>query len=203
MGVDRAGACFMIGDFNEITGNHEKRGGRRRAESTFILFRTMLANCGMLDFPYKGNCLSWAGKIRRGRVQCRLDRAVGNEDWHHLFSHTDVEYLKLWGLDNRFPTANRRKLERGIPFEPFGFPFQIVDCRKAISRWKKSNPSNSEKKIEELKNKIDEAQGLDSVSAEEELQLKWQLCAAFRDEETYWRQKSRATWMREGDRNTK
>ena len=30
MSTNRGGACFMIGDFNEITGNHEKREGRRR-----------------------------------------------------------------------------------------------------------------------------------------------------------------------------
>lgn len=28
----------MIGDFNEITGNHEKRGGRHHLESSFLSF---------------------------------------------------------------------------------------------------------------------------------------------------------------------
>ena len=79
MSTTRNGAWFMIGDFNEITGNHEKRGGRRRLESSFLPFRTMLDNCGMLDFPYKGNSFSWVGKRRSGKVKCKLDRAVANE----------------------------------------------------------------------------------------------------------------------------
>lgn len=61
----------------------------------------MIANCGMLEFPYKGNPMSWVGFRGSGKVQCYLDRAIGNEEWHHMFSHTNVEYLKLWGSDHR------------------------------------------------------------------------------------------------------
>lgn len=80
MSTTRSKAWFMIGDFNEITGNHEKRGGMRHLESSFLPFRTMLENCGMLDFPYKGNSFSWVGKRRSGKVKCKLDRAVTNEE---------------------------------------------------------------------------------------------------------------------------
>lgn len=86
----------MLRDFNEITGNHEKWGGRRRANTFLIPFRTMLDNCGMIDFPYKENPLSWVERRRSGKVKCRLDRVVANEEWHYLFSYTNVEYLKLW-----------------------------------------------------------------------------------------------------------
>lgn len=80
---------------------------------------------------------------------------------------------------------------------------KISRCRKAISSWKRSNPSNNEKLIEQLNMQIDQAQANDEVSSEEELELKWRLCAAYREEEIYWRQKSRALWLKESDRNTK
>lgn len=92
----RQGSWFMIGDFNEIIGNHEKRGGRKRSETSFQAFRHMLDDCGMIDFPFTGNSMSWVGYRSSRKVQCRLDRAIGNEDWHQSFSHTNVEYLKLW-----------------------------------------------------------------------------------------------------------
>lgn len=96
--ANRYGPWLLLGDFNEIISNEEKKGGRKRADSTFLPFRSMLAGCGMIDFPFVGNSLSWAGRTRAGRVQCCLDRAVGNEDWHNIFSHTYVEYLLRWGF---------------------------------------------------------------------------------------------------------
>lgn len=96
----RVGAWLMMGDFNEITSTAENKGGRKRPDSSFLPFKNMLATCGMIEFPFTGNSFSWAGRRRSGRVQCRLDRSVGNEDWHQIFSHTDVEYLLRWGSDH-------------------------------------------------------------------------------------------------------
>lgn len=161
----------MLGDFNEITSKLEKKGGRKRNDYTFLPFRNMLANCGMIEFPYSGNPLSLVGNRSNGKVQCRLDRAVGNEDWHHCFSHTNVEYLRLWGSDHR-PILSRflsvkKPGRRGFKFDKRcigkeGFREailqgwsdlnlfdrddlhdKIVFCRKVISRWKRANPSNT------------------------------------------------------------
>lgn len=77
---DRDGPWLLLGDFNEIISNEEKKGGRIRADSSFLQFRNMLASCGMIYFPFVENSLSWAGRTRAERVQCRLGRAVGNED---------------------------------------------------------------------------------------------------------------------------
>lgn len=104
----------MISDFNEITGNHEKRGGRRRAETSFIPLCYMLDNCGMIDFPYKGNSLSCVERRHSEKVKCRLGRAAGNKEWHHIFSHTNVEYLKLWGSDHRLVLTYIQSIPRMI-----------------------------------------------------------------------------------------
>ena len=231
MSSSRTGAWLMSGDFNEITGNHEKRGGRKRPETCFLAFKSMLADCGMIEFPYKGNPMSWMGYRRSGKVQCRLDRTIGNKDWNHIFSHTNVEYLKLWGSDHR-PVLTRIqsrsvRLWRSFKFdrrwldknglkeaikEGWGpeetngnrtLHINLCDVRRAISRWKKLNPSNTQKKIETIKEQLEKAHTDDSVMSEELLNLKWNLCTAFREEELYWRQKSRALWLKYGDRNTK
>lgn len=80
---------------------------------------------------------------------------------------------------------------------------KIYRTRKSISGWRRRNPTNSAKLIESLKQKLDVAQNDESISSEEELELKWKLCAAHREEELYWKQKSRVLWLRNGDRNTR
>ena len=80
---------------------------------------------------------------------------------------------------------------------------KICRTRRSISRWKKRNPTNSAKLIESLKKKLDQVQNDEMISSKEELELKWKLCAAYRKEELYWKQKSRVLWLQGGDRNTK
>lgn len=103
----------------------------------------------------------------------------------------------------RFPRPNTARLERPFSFRQGELHERIISCRKFISRWKRANPSNAAKKIEEIKDQLEKAQIDDNFTQEAILSLKWNLCTAFRDEELYWKQKSRANWLREGDQNTK
>lgn len=101
MGITRDDPWFIIGDLNEITGNHEKVGGPLRHSDTFISFNNMIQNCGLMEFPSRGNTLSWRGRRGGHVVRCRLDRALGNNEWHNLFPCSFVEYLAMIGSDHR------------------------------------------------------------------------------------------------------
>ena len=167
----------------------------------------MLENCGMLDFPYKGNSFSWVGKRRTGKVKCKLDRAVANEECHALFTHSTVEFLQLWGSDHR-PVLARiqssvRRTRKNFRFDkrwigkpgfkeavisgwgqfdeiPMrNFHQKVTSCRKKNSSWKKQNPTNSALLIKELKYKIDLAQDDEFTTTEEIEDLRRQLVLAF------------------------
>lgn len=99
------GSLFMIGDF-KIIGHNEKEGGRRRSVSSFLPFKQMIADCGMLEFPCFGNLMSWVGKRGQSTVRYCHDRALGNENWHEKFLHSSVSYFRLWGSDHRPVLAN-------------------------------------------------------------------------------------------------
>lgn len=80
---------------------------------------------------------------------------------------------------------------------------KIRSCRRAMAKWKHTSNVNSEKLIHELKWKSDKCSHQTQLDKKEFHELKRQLYHAYKEEETYWKLKSRNKWMREGDRNTK
>lgn len=231
IGIARHEPWFIIGDLNEITGNHEKEGGVLRHADTFISLNNMIENCGLLEFPSLGNTLSWSGRRHKKVVKCRLDRALGNNEWHNLFPCSHVEYLRMVGSDHRPIVASientKLKFRRQFCFdkrwigeeglmesinkgwnsshrrEDGGIVEKIHNCRHEISVWRKANPPYGKDKIDTLQKVLEEIQNDFSKTNDEVLEVSRKLQEAYRDEEQYWEQKSRTKWHTCGDRNTK
>ncbi|CAA7026829.1 unnamed protein product [Microthlaspi erraticum] len=231
IGTTRTELWFLIGDFNEITGNHEKQGGALRQASSFVPFNLMISDCGFVDFPSRGNTLSWRGR-RKGRiVRCMLDRALATEEWHDLFPVSHVQYLPMIGSDHRpilatldSKVTKRRKqfrfdkrwigleglmdsIERGWNYtrgevSP-GLVDRIGNCRHEVSVWRTEKQPYGKQKIEELQRALEEVQNDDNSTQEELIDITNKLKEAYRDEEEYWKQKSRNLWLKDGDLNTK
>ncbi|KAF8113247.1 hypothetical protein N665_0054s0059 [Sinapis alba] len=53
----RDGPWFMISDFNKIRAHHEKEGGKRQYDTSFLSFNQIILDCGMLEFLCTGNQL--------------------------------------------------------------------------------------------------------------------------------------------------
>lgn len=68
----------------KTTGNHEKEGEALKSANSFIPFNDMIRNSGLLEFPARGNKMSWQGRRGKGKgavmIRCRLDRALANEE---------------------------------------------------------------------------------------------------------------------------
>ncbi|XP_024011347.1 uncharacterized protein LOC112086606 [Eutrema salsugineum] len=75
-------------------------------------------------------------------------------------------------------------------------------CRKALSKWKKSNPSNSQDRIQALQSDLEKEQSSNPPSIFCLNQHKRELCEDYKDEELFWRHKSRDKWCVVGDPNT-
>ncbi|XP_048622814.1 uncharacterized protein LOC125591926 [Brassica napus] len=216
----RTGPWFMIGDFNEITCHEEKVGGRQRPASSFLAFKQMLNDCGMLEFPFTGDMLSWVGKRAGGStVRCRLDRAVGNADWHEKFPHSSIKYMRLWGSDHRpiladilvKPMMRSKKFKfdkrwldneelRQVILEGWKSPDlppdasimeHISSCRKALGEWRRQHNINSAKLVEELKEKVEAMYADNNATTEEIAAALKELSEALKAEEMFWKQKSR------------
>ncbi|XP_010506884.1 PREDICTED: uncharacterized protein LOC104783422 [Camelina sativa] len=231
IGVSRSSPWFTVGDFNELTGNHEKRGGKLRHPSSFLPFNGMIQDCGFLEFPFLGDCLSWRGWRDKKPIRCRLDRALGNEDWHDLFPDTVLEYLPMIASDHKPVVVNigakRPRGKRRFMFDPRwigkeglmeaieagwvggtpqsspNFLDKIVICRRAISRWRKDHVPFGRETIEDLKCQLSVAQADDATPLSVIADLNARLWEAYKDEEVYWYLKSRNKWMQMGDQNSK
>lgn len=61
LGLIRDAAWLLVGDFNELLTNAEKKGGPPRDESSFWGFREMAENCKITELRSSGNRFSWGG----------------------------------------------------------------------------------------------------------------------------------------------
>lgn len=199
---------------NEIRRNHEKQGGALRHAYTFVAFNNMIDNCGLMEFPSLGNTISWSGRRQRHVVMCRLDWALGNNDWHNLFPCSFVEYLCMVGSDHRPIVATIEdkvmKFRKSFRFDKrwigeeglmdsitrgwnssrvrgnVGIVDKIHWCRHEISVWRKNNPPYGKERIKTLQNALEEIQKDFTKSNEEVLEVSRKLQEAYRDEEQYW-----------------
>lgn len=80
---------------------------------------------------------------------------------------------------------------------------RIKKCRLTIARWRREENYNTQKILEELKDKLDKSQVDQSLSTAEVSAIHDQLQKAYEEEEDFWQQKSRNLWFKKGERNTK
>lgn len=178
---------FLLGDFNEIKGNHEKIGGSTRPVSTFHNFNKMMRNCDMTDRQTNGNRFSWAGKRGTHLVQCCLDRTMATSEWFSAFPASHTDFLEIGESDHR-PLVTFILTEQEIPRRWFRFDSRMVQkegfqdtirrswsgtgqgrllkipmtqrlqrCRQHISRWKRNNKNNAAERIGILRGQLDRA----------------------------------------------
>ncbi|KAL5550972.1 hypothetical protein UlMin_001148 [Ulmus minor] len=116
---------LVVGDFNEIACDEEKRGGPPRSLTAMMNFSHALANCSLHDLGFKGPQFTWKNNSAGTKnIQERLDRMVAHPVWKDMFPNYRVYHLDFLHSDhrplhltlNQKPTRNR---PRGFRFEPF------------------------------------------------------------------------------------
>ena len=183
--LTRSSSWCMFGDFNEILNNSEKVGGPRRSDSTFQEFSDMLDICGTIELPSSGNGFTWSGKRGNLWIHSKLERAFGNQKWFDHFHASNQAFLDKRGSDHR-PILiklissqdsyrgsfkfDKRMFHKPLVFETISQAWnsssphsnlsasKIRSCRKALSRWKKDNCSNSSLRISKLQVELEQEQ---------------------------------------------
>jgi len=92
---------MIIGDFNTICHDGERRGGCPRLPRAMEDFSSFIQNGGLIEVPFSGNKLSWCnGRGGLTRSWARLDRALCNTRLLDRWSTVSLKYLPRKSSDH-------------------------------------------------------------------------------------------------------
>nr|XP_027100870.1 uncharacterized protein LOC113719906 [Coffea arabica] len=176
------GSRFLItGDFNDILSNDEKWEGAYREERSFRDFRDFIDCNRLVDIGFEDT-----------------NPGIGRKKKRFYF---DKRWLHKEGIQEVVEQAWNKE-EHGSKM--FKVTRKIRNCRIELLKWRNKVQSNSRSKINDLKQELDRVRNSDSDKRNGEVrELKKQLAEAYKEEEIFWSQKARISWLREGDKNTK
>lgn len=164
-------------------------------------------------------------------VQCRLDRAFGNAEWFRLFPNSHSFYLEKTGSDHRpiftglDSTVQRRTgrftfdkrwcekpgiqevISRGWSASNISAQASVSErirsCRLELSKWKRTAHVNSNTNIMRLRRDLEAEESKVCPDLARLPLMHTELEKAYQEEETYWQQRSKNSWLQVGDKNTK
>ena len=115
-----AGAWIGIGDFNCITSQAKKFGGRPFTFSSDGGFYGFINNNGLIDLGFQGNKFTWSNKWPVWTIKQRLDRAITNDQWRLLFPRANLFHHPITASNHAPILLSTTGESRSYP-KPFRF----------------------------------------------------------------------------------
>eukprot|EP00253_Pinus_taeda_P005752 PITA_05752 len=187
---------IVAGDFNMITKTKEKFGGRRRLENEDCHFKDFIQATSLIDMSFCNGTFTWSNR-RSGKHQIasKLDRFLLSDSAVHLGGDISSAILAHSGLDH-WPIALQWQRPGSTTKRPFRFEgFWLT--HPTFRDFQKLTQD-----LETLHQRII-IKGHSETTLQQERTIHSQLENRRKQEEMYWRQKSRVRWLKEGERNTK
>ncbi|CAL1353631.1 unnamed protein product [Linum trigynum] len=195
-------------------------------------FRDFVNSAGLLDVGFKGAPFTWSNRQGIAtHILERLDRGLVSSNLLTTWPNLQVTHLSDLGSDHRIlllqliPAAGKGKprfhfdlrwaanteareiiaqvwqlnVSGTLQFQLFSL---CKEARHQLVQWARLGTTNSARHIRELREAIQAERDTLQTDWDIITGLETQLSAAYLQEEAYWRQKSRTTWLQKGDSNT-
>ncbi|KAL6134326.1 hypothetical protein ACLB2K_066558 [Fragaria x ananassa] len=224
---------IVVGDFNEILHEDEKEGGLARNPNQILLFQGALDDAELFDLGFRGAPFTWKGGDVRCRLDRAvatpswLDVFPASRVLHLPPIHGDHVPLligvfqeeplqrqwQFWFLFNSAWTAHEgcrdvvaagwSRFEGGTPM--YHTMSRIAHTGMALNSWQYTTFGNRKREIELIRGRLQQHMSLplSSGNLEEHASLSGKLEGFLEEERLYWKQRSKVTWLTEGDKNTK
>ncbi|KAJ4836400.1 hypothetical protein Tsubulata_039886 [Turnera subulata] len=219
---------LLAGDFNATLNTAESSPSRRVPSYSSRAFQDCLINSDLMDLGFSGPNFTW----RRGTLQKRLDRALGNSCWSTTFVHGQIYHLPYLHSDHRplliipdasmDPTSHPPRFlfkASWITHEDYGsfvsrnweghlqWSQTLEKFSTKLLVWQKTVFGSTTTKKRQLLTRLQGIQVyLDKKPSRFlsnlELEFRCELDKILAQEELEWYQRSRCQWLKWGDRNT-
>ncbi|XP_074290115.1 uncharacterized protein LOC141616854 [Silene latifolia] len=151
-----------------------------------------------LKLTVDGGVLVPEAEVGEANRQSMLDRVVCSEAWSDLFSFAHLYYLdREWSDHAPIKLVLNRRAVEGRRAREFKFEQICVGeegCGDAVARGVERGRGNLLTKLNEGPRSLENVQRRRKLVAE--------LVKLRSQEENFWRQRSRALWLKDGDKNT-
>lgn len=223
---------LVIGDFNEITFNHEKVGGNQPKLCNMMAYRETMEKCNLTDLGFVGNKFTWFNKRKNRPIFERLDRCWASPDWMLQYPLAVAQTLPRLSSDHNPIFLNFRpsppspykkflEIEPSWFFEPTfdetviktwaglsqNLDIKLFNLADTLTNWAGliNNFSRDKKRTQARLNEIQLALENDPCNSflfDLENELQIKFEHLLNQEESYWQCRSCTNWLMLGDKNT-
>ncbi|GAV92230.1 hypothetical protein CFOL_v3_35611, partial [Cephalotus follicularis] len=209
----RAEPWVILGDFNVTRFGTEYTSSRVVTKAKHDLNKAV-QTAELEDLRSSSLFYTWSNmRSAAGAISKKLDRATGISDHSPVtIQMRDIQqcrgrpfkFLNFWGKNELFLQVVRQEWGRDHKGSPLAVIHKKLKCLKVRLKEFSTRPDS---KVTELRDQLHQLQldtqdGLMSPSSEHERNLRLDVANAAREEEAFFKKKSRVQWLKEGDSNT-